>query len=457
MTTLSTLDKYGVDFQSRVIAALLKDREFLLTVNDILNYEYFSNDSHKWIIKEIIKYFNKYHNAPTLDILNIELNKLSNEVLQISIKEQLKDINIKQKEDISYAKEEFINFCKNQSVKTALLESVDLLNLGDYDSIRQTLNTALKAGQNRNLGLDYNKDIDFRYRDNPRNPIPFPWKAFNNITQGGYGEGDLVLIFGNPKGGKSWAIVAMIGEALKAGKNIVVYALELGEGYFAKRIDAYLTGIPVDQIDKHRAKVEEIMSKLPGQLVIKEYSPKRATLNTIETHLDNLENQFNFKPDAIFIDYLDLLKNRKSRTEKKDDIDDVYTDAKGLAKERKIPIISPSQANRSGAEKAILESVHIAGSFDKLMIADIVISLARGRKDRLEGTGRWHFMGNRYGQDGVTFYSPELNTSTGHIIIEEDPMNDDDVDNVTKTNKEEMEKADKNYLKKKFFELEGKF
>jgi replicative DNA helicase len=457
MTTLSTLDKYGVDFQSRVIAALLKDREFLLTINDVLNYEYFSNDSHKWIIKEIIKYFNKYNNTPTLDILNIELNKLSNEILQISIREQLKDINVKQKEDISYAKEEFINFCKNQSVKTALLESVDLLNLGDYDSIRQTLNTALKAGQNRNLGLDYNKDIDLRYRDNPRNPIPFPWKAFNNITQGGYGEGDLVLVFGNPKGGKSWAIVAMIGEALKLGKNVVAYALEFGEGYFAKRIDAYLTGIPVDKLDENRTKVEEIMSKLPGQLVIKEYSPKRATLNTIETHLDNLENQFNFKPDVIFIDYLDLLKNRKSRAEKKDDIDDVYTDAKGLAKERKIPIVSPSQANRSGAEKAILESVHIAGSFDKLMIADIVISLARGRKDRLEGTGRWHFMGNRYGQDGVTFYSPSMDTSMGHIVIEENPMNDDDVDNVTKTNKEEMEKADKNYLKKKFFELEGKF
>jgi hypothetical protein len=91
------------------------------------------------------------------------------------------------------------------------------------------------------------------------------------------------------------------------------------------------------------------------------------------------------------------------------------------------------------------------------MIADIVISLARGRKDRLEGTGRWHIMGNRYGSDGLTFYSPNIDTSMGYFEIEEEAMEEEELEKVTKIAKTEMEKADKDYLKKKFFELEGKF
>jgi archaellum biogenesis ATPase FlaH len=299
------------------------------------------------------------------------------------------------------------------------------------------------------MGHEYSKDIETRYRENSRNVIPFPWKSFNNVTQGGYGGGDLVLIFGNPKGGKSWAAMAMAAHAVKLGHNVVFYALELGETYVGKRFDAIMSQIPVDELDSKRNEIENIIPNIKGKLVIKEYPPKRATLSTIEAHLSKLD----FKPDVIFIDYLDLLSNRKTRSERKDDIDDVYTDAKGLAKELNIPIISPSQANRSGADKAILESSHIAGSFDKIMIGDIVISLSRGRKDRLEGTGRWHFMGNRYGKDGCTFFSPKIDTSIGYFEIEEEEIDEEELTNYTKTTKSEIENSEKKFLKQKFFEL----
>jgi replicative DNA helicase len=454
--TLTSLENYGISFQTKVISALLTDKPFLQNVNDILTEEYFSNSAHKWIVNEVLKYYQKYHTNLTMDVLKVEMKKVENEVLQISIKEQLKEAYRSSDEsDLSYVEEEFTNFCKNQQLKKALLNSVDLLQAGDYDSIRLLVDSALRSGQNRDIGTEYEKDIETRYREDTRSPIAFPWKTFNGITQGGYGKGDLVLIFGNPKGGKSWAIVAMAAEAAKQGCNVVYYALELGEAYVGKRFDAYFTGIPVDQIDKHRDKVEEALSAIPGKIIIKGYPPKRASLTTIETHLDQLQNQNDFKVDAVFIDYLDLLKNRnKSRLERKDDTDDIFTDAKGLAKERDIPIISPSQANRSGAEKEILESSHIAGSFDKLMIGDIVISLARGRVDRLNGTGRWHFMGNRYGLDGVT-YSSTIDTSTGHIEIEEEEFDvQSGPENKPKTNGGIIDDNERNFLKKKFFELE---
>ena len=386
-----------------------------------------------------------------MDVLKVEVKKIPNEILQISVREQLKLAYqaFDEDNDSIYIQSEFSSFCKNQQLKSALLNSVDLLHSGEYDSIRNIIDNALKSGQNRDIGHEYDKDIETRFRDNARNAIPFPWEPFNKITQGGYGEGDLVLVFGNPKGGKSWSVVAMAAHAVKLGYNVVYYSLELGENYVGKRFDACFSQISVDDLKDHRKKVEDNIAGLEGKLIIKEYSPKRATLNTIEAHL----NQLDFKPDVICIDYLDLLKGRRTRNERKDELDDVYTDAKGLAKELKIPIISPSQANRSGADKAILESTHIAGSFDKLMIGDIVISLSRGRKDRLEGTGRWHFMGNRYGKDGCTFFSPYIDTSMGYFEVEEHEMNEDEIQETQKSQNKDIENSEKKALKKKFYEM----
>jgi len=456
MASLNTLHSYGSGFQIKAISALLTDKLFLQSIIDVLSDENFDNQGHKWIIGEIVKYYEKYNCNISMEYLNIELKKLENEVLKISIKEQLKAAYEASEEDLRFVESEFSNFLKNQSLKKALLNSVDLLKAGDYDSIRGLVNKALQAGQSKDIGMDYKKEIEWRYRDDNRNPIPFPWPTFNKITQGGYGKGDLVLIFGNPKGGKSWVVAAMAAEAARLGYKVVLYALELGAEYVGKRLDSILTETPVDQIQKHKDKVEQAMENLPGQIIVKRYSPKRASLATIESHLNQLKDQYDFVPDVIFIDYLDLLKTRTARKERKEEIDDVYTDAKGLAVELNIPIVSPSQANRSGAEKEILESTHIAGSFDKIMIGDIIISLARGRMDRLNGTGRFHFMGNRYGVDGVTF-GCKIDTSMGKIEVDEDEMDiNSEPENqpIEKKKGEVFNKNEKNFLKKQFDLLE---
>ena len=146
----------------------------------------------------------------------------------------------------------------------------------------------------------------------------------------------------------------------------------------------------------------------------------------------------------------------KGRKERKDEIDDVYTDAKGLAKELGIPIISPSQANRTGADEDILQAKNAAGSYDKIMIGDIIISLARGRKDKVNGTGNWHFIKNRYGADGLTF-SSKINTANGYININEQPMSDNFEDK-SKNNKttsfSDVGADDKYVLRNKFLKYE---
>jgi hypothetical protein len=335
------------------------------------------------------------------------------------------------------------------------MTSVDLLGMGDYDSIKMLMNNALKAGEDKNIGHEYDKDIESRYRQDDRNAVPFPWPVFNSLTQGGMGKGDLVLVFGNPGGGKSWAVIDMGAYAAAMGFNVLHYSLELAEGYVGKRYDAVFTGISVDQLDSHRAKVEETVAKIKGKVVIKEYPPKRASFDTIQAHIQQLEFQHDFKPDIIIIDYLDYVKSstRNRSGERKEEIDDVYVGAKALAKELGIPVISPSQANRGAAKSSIIEGDNAAGSYEKIMIGDIIISLARGRKDKVNGTGRWHFMKNRYGADGLTFGS-KIDTSNGKIDIYETPLDDDEEGDIKPVNAfTSVNTDDRDYLQQKFFEL----
>ena len=251
--TLKNLNQYGPHFQIKVLSSLLTHKEFLVNIQDILSDEYFDNQAHKWIIKEVLRYYDKYHTTPSMDILKVEVKKIDNEVLQLSVKEQLREAYQASEEDLEYVQEEFTGFCKNQQMKKAIVTSADLLVTNDFDSIRQIILNALKVGEVRSIGHEYEKDVETRYREDNRGPIPFPWDVFNNLTQGGIGKGELGIVFGNPGGGKSWAVIAMAAHAAKLGYNVLYYTLELSETYVARRIDANLLNIPVDQITKHRA------------------------------------------------------------------------------------------------------------------------------------------------------------------------------------------------------------
>ena len=426
--TLKSLQQYGKGFQLKVLGSLLTDKKFLLNVRDVLHDSYFDADSHKWIINQIIKYFDTYHTTITMDVLRVELQKVENEVLQVALKEELRNSYQASQDDLDYVQEEFTTFCKNQEMKQAILNSADLLKEGDFDGIRDMVEKAMKAGMDKNIGHEYNKDIETRYRVDYRPTIPSPWSILNDGIQGGFGPGDLGIIFGNPGGGKSWTMVAIAAHAVQLGYKVNYYTLELGEDYVGKRFDCYFTGHSIDEVNKHREEVKTYVDNLKGKLIVKEYPPKNATVGTIRAHIQKCIDM-EHKPDLVVIDYVDYLRApSKSRySERKDEIDDVFIATKGLAKELKIPILTPSQVNRMGAKDSVIEGDKAAGSYDKMMVADLCLSLSRQKEDKVLGTGRIHIMKNRYGQDGMT-YNIKMDTNNGHIEFVEKADIDDNVD-----------------------------
>ena len=416
--TLQRLSEYGKGFQIKVIGALLTQKGFLINVRDTLKADYFDTDTHKWVLDKILSYFDQYNTTITMDVLKVELKKVDNDVLMTALKEELRNSYAASQDDLDYVEGEFTSFCRNQEMKTAILDSASMLKNGDFEGIRSVVEKAIKAGMDKSIGHEYNKDVESRYRVDYRPTIPTPWPALNDSIQGGFGPGDLGIIFGSPGGGKSWTMVAIAAHAVQLGYKVNYYTLELGEDYVGKRFDCYFTGHGIEEVNSHRGEVQTYIDNLKGKLIVKEYAPKQASVGTIKAHIQRCTD-LDHKPDLVIIDYVDYLRGpaRGKFTERKDEIDDSFIATKGLAKELQIPIITPSQVNRMGARDSIIEGDKAAGSYDKMMVADICISLSRMKEDKVLGTGRFHIMKNRYGRDGMT-YNIKMNTNNGHIDIE---------------------------------------
>jgi replicative DNA helicase len=462
MAVLGSLQSYGNGFQIKVLSSLLKHKEFLQNMNDVLNTEMFDNPAHKWIVAEVLRYYYKYHTTPSPESLQVEVKKIDNDILKVSVIEQLKEALKATNEDKEYVEQEFANFCQNQQLKNAILESVKLLEKGEWEDIRHIINVASKAGQNKSIGHEYEKDIETRYRQEQRSAVPTPWGNINDLLMGGLGIGDLGLIFGNPGGGKSWMLVNLGAQAVVAGFNVAHYTLELSEDYVGKRYDALFTGIDAQQLHLHKDKVNSAIEQLKGKLIIKEFPMGKAGVNTIEAHIQKCRD-LGSPPDIVIIDYVDLLKSKTRSIDPKDAIDDIYSAVKGMARELKVPVWTVSQVNRMGAKDDVIEGDKAAGSYNKMMIADFAMSLSRKRQDKVNGTGRIHIMKNRYGSDGMT-YAAKVNTSNGAIDINKEEMEEDDLtfDNGNNQNgqprtqlqnKAAFSQDEKNYLHQKFFEL----
>ena len=393
----------------------MTDQKFVVNVRDVIKLEYFNSQAHKWIVQKILDYFDAFHTVPTLEVLQIEFKKIDNDVLKVAVREELKYSYEVSTDDLQFVKEEFLAFCRNQEMKNAILESADKLKQEDYEGIRALIEKALKAGQEKDAGLNYKKDVEARYRDDYRPTIPTPWQTLSDLFSGGFGPGDLFLIFGSPGGGKSWLCIDIAAEAAKLGYNVFYYTLELSEKYVSRRIDAAMTGYCVDDLREHRAEVDKMVEELPGNIIIKEYAPKSATISTIKAHVQQCIED-GIRPDLIIIDYIDYLKpsSKVRYSERKDEVDDVYIGSKALAKELQVPVLSPSQVNRMGAKDTVVEGDKAAGSYDKMMVADGSFSLSRTKEDKVLGTGRIHIMKNRYGPDGIT-YGVKLDTANGHM------------------------------------------
>lgn len=409
-----TFQIYGYNFQVKLLATLFRDKPFLQQITDILHPDFFESEANKWIVKSISEYFIEYKNSPTLDVMKVKIDAIDNDVLKASVVDTLKEVvrNF-DGEDTQFVKDEALKFCKNQKLKSAIVDSVELLQRGNYDEIKFRVDEAMKAGTDRDIGHEYMIDIDDRFSETTRQTTSTGWDVVDDLMDGGLGPGELG-VFVAPAGiGKSWGLVNAAAHAVKSGKTVVHYTLELNGAYVGLRFDSVFTGIAAQNLKFYQDTIKEKVAELDGDLVIKYFPTKTATVNTLKAHLDRC-TMLGKKPDLVIVDYADLL--RGTGKEIRHELGNIYEDLRGMAGEYEIPIWTASQANRSALDDDVIGAEKIAESYSKIMTADFVISLSRKIEDKIAGTGRFHVIKNRFGPDGITFPS-KMNMSNGQIQI----------------------------------------
>ena len=407
------LSEYGWGFQVKVIAAMFTDRIFLQQIADIIQADYFESDANSWLLEVILQHFNEYKIPPSKDVLKVKITEVDNDILKAAILEQLKDVfRYMESDDLTFVKDEILKFCKNQEIKRAIMDSVSLLKMGNYDEIKTKIDSAMKAGADTNIGLEYKTNIQARYAEASRHTITTGWDVIDDLMDGGLAPGELGVVMAPAGIGKSWMLINIGANAVKAGKTVIHYTLELNENYVGQRYDSVLTGINAQTLKHHQDTVEERMQTLSGDLIVKYFPTKSVGVMGLKAHLEKTI-MLGQKPDLVIVDYGDLLKIN-AKKDKHEALEELYEELRGMAGEYDIPVWTASQAGRSALEEDVIEADKIASSYGKVMVADFLMSLSRKVEDKMSGTGRGHVIKNRFGPDGITLPS-KINTNNGQF------------------------------------------
>ena len=413
------LQDFGHTFQIKSIASLMKNQSFLEQIHDILDEKHYDSDSLKWVIKECKKYYDEYRKCITLDVFKVKTSEVENDILKTSIVENLKEVfRHLESPDLDFIEDKALDFFKNQTLKNAIIQSVDIMeSKGDFEQIKRLVDDALNAGTERNIGHEYVEHVEDRYSETARTTVPTGWDVIDDLTQGGLGGGELGVIVAPAGVGKTWVLAAIGANSMKRGRHIVHYSLELNEAYVGLRYDSIFTGIANQNLKYHKDDVIDQMDKLKGDLVIKYFPTKTASVNTISAHLKRLTT-LGTTVDMVVVDYADILKDTSNSREVRHALGNIYEDLRGLAGEFQIPVWTASQANRSALDEDVIEAQKVSESYQKIMTADFVMSLSRKVEDKIGNTGRFHVIKNRFGPDGITFPA-KVNTNTGKMEIYE--------------------------------------
>lgn len=416
---MNKLSDYGRSFQLKSIVLYMTDNDFTAQVLDILEHKSYQSESLQWIVERCKDYFVKYKKTISFDAFKIEVNEIKSDIVLTAVKEDLKEVfRLMESEDLEYVRDNILIFFKNQKIKAAIMRSVDILETSqDFEAIKIEIDDAMKSGVEKNIGHDYFEDFEERYSDDARITSPTPWDVINDLMQGGIGQGELGVVVAPAGVGKSWVLCKIASHALTQGQHVVHYTLELNENYVGLRYDSILTGHANANLKYHKEDVLRMVTKLKGELTVKYFPTKSASVNTVSAHLQKMES-FGKKVDLVIIDYADIMKDTGMTKEVRHALGNIYEDLRGLAGENNVPVWTASQANRSALDEDVIEASKVAESYAKVMTADFVVSLSRKIEDKVANTGRFHIIKNRFGPDGLTFPA-KINTNTGQIEIYE--------------------------------------
>ena len=387
--------------ETLILKNLLLSEEYVRKALPFVKDEYFPDLEERVLFDTINKYFQQYSAVPTKEALLIEIG--DNKSLSDEQYKNTQTIITSLDDEVSeldWVLDTTEKWCKERAIYLALMESIKIAegNDGDKspDAIPSILSEALSVSFDNHIGHDYIEDYEDRYESYHRveDKIPFDIELLDKITKGGLPRKTLNVALAGTGVGKSLFMCHVAGAALTQGYNVLYITCEMAEEKIAERIDANLLNVGVKDIVElpevlFTSKVNEIARKTRGKLIIKEYPTASAHAGHFKALLSDLKLKKDFKPDLIFVDYLNICASMRY----KGAIVNSYTyvkaiaeELRGLAVECNVPIISATQTTRSGYGNSDPDLTDTSESFGLPATADFMFALIS--TEELEQQGR---------------------------------------------------------------------
>jgi len=386
-----------------------------------LKADYFTDRTEKVIYEETSQFTDTYNNPPTIEALGLAIKERRNltdeEVAKCEV--YLSEVASSSREgsEIQWLVDKTEKFCQEKAIYNAVLGSISILDgkdkTHDKGQIPKILSDALAISFDTSVGHDYLENSDERYEFYHRHEerIPFDLEFFNKITKGGLPAKTLNIALAGTGVGKSLFMCHCAAGAMSLGRNVLYITMEMAEERIAERIDANLLNVSLDDLvslskDMYDRKVEKVKAKTTGKLIIKEYPTASASTTHFRTLLNELYLKKNFRPDIIFVDYLNICCSSRikagSNVNSYTYVKSIAEELRGLAVEYGVPIVSATQTTRSGFSSSDPGLEDTSESFGLPATADLMFALITSEELEEMGQIMVKQLKNRY--NDPTFY-----------------------------------------------------
>ena len=403
-----------MSIENTILRHIIHDDDFARKTLPFLKDEYFQNGADKLVFSEINKFMLAYNSRPTREALLIEIESktgLEEQEFSDAVKMVKDELDIPESVDKDWLLNKTEAFCQERAVYNAVMNSIHILDgkdkLHDKNAIPGILTEALSVSFDTHIGHDFLEDFNERFEFYHRieERIPFDLEMLNRITRGGLPRKSLNMLLGGVGGGKTLSMCHMAAAALASGKNVLYITMEMAEERIAERIDANLLNIAINDIEnmtkeRYDSKIGSITSKTKGKLIIKEFPTASAHVGHFRHLLNELNLKRSFKPDIIFIDYINICTSARLKQGPSINsytfIKSIAEEVRGLAVERNIPIVSATQLTRSGFSSSDPGMDDTSESFGLPATVDLLLAIISN--DQLDQLGQIMFkqLKNRY-------------------------------------------------------------
>lgn len=377
-----------------ILSNLINNEDFSRRVLPYIKVEYFQDRVDQAIFTTIYQYINKYRRSPSKEAVLIDIDKTNiNDEEKSSATEIIQSLNYDPLTSIDWLINSCEAFCQDKAMFLALTQAIQIHEGKDKKlgkgSIPSILKDALAVSFDSHIGHDYFDDAEARYKwyHLVEHKVPFEIDILNKITRGGISKKSLTILMAGINVGKTAMMCGLAAACLRQGKNVLYITLEMSEEMISSRIDANLMDLTMDEVpeleeDAFLKRIALIRKLTPGALKVKEFATGKGSVNHFEHLLYELELKQNYKPDIIFIDYLNNCASTrfKAGTALYEYIKAVGEEIRGMAVEQNVPIVTATQFNREGFRSSDPGLDNVAESFGTGATADLVLAILRNEE-----------------------------------------------------------------------------